>query len=283
MTLNVSGPSVPNYTTSDGDEVHRDPPPPPPPPPDGPHSDGVDMSAVDHDYSQDYSPNPPPPTPQPAAPPPPPEKPPLELDLSIEVDGTAIVPQSPGMGGQAGVQVGISTSTGPYIDTIHPANEPNSVGGGAGVSVSGSVSVGYPTSQPATVVSISIPPISISGSYAPGDDGGFGTVQVQVGGAAKAGAYVTQTETTNVIGRDGPVDLGEDPTDTDMRAGQGTVTDGGVPDDPVKARGGVDAGDDVSDPDAVDDSDSASDDEGLEAPDPIVPSIRADSTDGRAY
>jgi hypothetical protein len=185
------------------------------------------------------------------------------------------------MGGQAGLGFGVSSTTGLYVDGIQPADNNISMGAGGGVAVNFNVSVGYPTSQPTTVYSASTPAGSLSVGYAPGDDGGFGTLTVQVGEGAKLGAYVTSTDTINLYGR-GPENPEIEVPERDMHAGVQETTDGGAPPDGAKA-GKVDvrANDDVDEVE-VDDSESDSDD-GLEAPDPIVPSIAADSTEGRAY
>ena len=164
------------------------------------------------------------------------------------------------MGGQAGIGAGVSSSTGPFIDGITPADNNVSMGAAGGVGANVTVSVGYPTSQPATVVGLAIPPYSASISYAPGDNGGFGTVTVQVGGGAKAGAYVTSTETTNLYGRGPERDVPE-PPERDMRASVHEPKDAGAPED----------------------SGTMSADDGLEAPDPVMPIIPADSSDIRKY
>jgi hypothetical protein len=230
VTIRLNSPTNANYSASDGNEVHRDLPAHAPPPPEGPHSggDGVDMSPASHDDWQDVSNNPPPrastnsPTHAPSGP--------FEVNVGVEVDATAILPQFPGMGGQAGIGVGVSSSTGPFIDGITPASNSGSIGAAGGVSANATVSFGYPTSQPATVIGGAYPGFSASVSYAPGDDGGFGTVSVQVGGGAKAGAYLTSTETTNLFGRGPERDVPE-PPERDMRAGVQDSKDAGAPDD----------------------------------------------------
>jgi hypothetical protein len=249
MTINVNSPTDANYSTGDGNEVHRDPPPGPPPPPEGPHSggDGVDMSPVSHDESGSYSP--PPSTPSPAPTP----SSPFEVNVGVELDGTLISPQFPGQGGQAGLNAGVSSSTGPYLDSIQPAQGGPNGGAAVGVSLSGTVSFGYPTSEPAVVIGGAYPPYAGSVSYAPGENGGFGTVQISFGAGAEVGGYVTSTQTTNIAGRGPAQGDGPEPPENDMHAGVHEPTDGGAPDD------------------------------GLEAPDPIAPSIHADSTEERKY
>ena len=86
MTIRVDSPADANYSTSDGNEVHRDPPPPPPPV-EGPHSggDGVDMTPAYPDFPQSVPSNPPPSTSS--------TSPPFEVDVGVELDATAILPQ----------------------------------------------------------------------------------------------------------------------------------------------------------------------------------------------